>query len=63
MRQAQGRITLDFGDDPVSLKGWDIVDARGQETRVRLGDLTPLANLDPGLFVLRDPRARASGRP
>ncbi len=62
-RKAEGRITLLFGDDPVSLKGWTIIDGQGQETRVRLGELTPVADLDPGLFVLKDPRARAFGRP
>ena len=62
-RRAEGRITLLFGDDPVALRGWTIVDGQGQETRVRLGELTPVSDLDPGLFVLKDPRARAFGRP
>ena len=62
-RHAEGKITLLFGDDPLALRGWTIVDAQGQETRVRLGQLTPVVDLDPGLFVLKDPRARAFGRP
>ena len=62
-RKAEGRIMLLFGDDPVSLKGWTIVDGQGQETRVRLGEMTPVSDLDPGLFVLKDPRAHAFGRP
>lgn len=61
-KQAEGRITIYFSDDPIALKGWTIVDAQGQETRVRLGELTPVAGLDPSLFVLRDPRRRG-GRP
>lgn len=62
-KQAEGRITLNFGDDPVSLKGWTIIDAQGRETRVHLGELTPVGSLDPGLFVLKDPRARDFDRP
>lgn len=61
-KQAEGRITLYFGGDPLALKGWTVIDAQGQETRVHLGALTPASSLDPALFVLRNPRA-ASGRP
>lgn len=51
-----GKVTLVFGDNPMRLKEWSIVDAQGAETRVQLADLTPVASLDPSLFVLRDPR-------
>lgn len=61
-KQAEGRLTLYFSNDPVALKGWNVVDGQGQETRVRLGALTPASSLDPSLFELRDPRVRA-GRP
>jgi outer membrane lipoprotein-sorting protein len=61
-KQAEGRLTLNFSNEPVALKGWTIVDGQGQETRVRLGTLSPVSGLDPSLFTLRDPRAR-SGRP
>ncbi len=61
-KQAEGRITIYFGGDPMALKGWTVVDAQGQETRVRLGALVPASSLAPALFVLRNPRAPA-GRP
>ncbi len=61
-KQAEGRLTLYFSNDPVALKGWNVVDGQGQETRVRLGALTPASSLDPSLFELRNPRVRA-GRP
>ena len=61
-KQAEGRLTLNFSNEPVALKGWTIVDGQGQETRVRLGTLSPVSGLDPSLFTLRDPRAHA-GRP
>lgn len=57
-RKAEGRITLNFAADPITLRGWTVVDAQGVETRVRLGALTPVSGLDPGLFVLRDPKGR-----
>ena len=54
--QAEGRLTLLFRDDPVALRGWNIVDAQGRETQVRLGPLSPASHLAPGLFYIRDPR-------
>jgi outer membrane lipoprotein-sorting protein len=53
---AQGRLTLLFRNDPVELRGWNLVDAQGRETRVRFGALTPAERLAPGLFYPRDPR-------
>jgi outer membrane lipoprotein-sorting protein len=61
-RQAEGRITISFAKDPVALRGWTVVDAQGQQTRVTLTGLKPTPNLDASLFVLRDNRPR-SGRP
>jgi outer membrane lipoprotein-sorting protein len=61
-RQAQGRITITFSKDPVELRGWTVVDAQGQQTRVTLTGLKPVAKLDSSLFVLRDATPR-SGRP
>jgi outer membrane lipoprotein-sorting protein len=51
---ADGRLILEFADDPLSLRGWTVVDGQGVETRVRLMNLAPVASLDPGLFVLKD---------
>lgn len=61
-KQADGSITLDFAESPMALRGWTVVDVQGVETRVRLGELTPVPRLDPNLFVLRDPKARSGPR-
>jgi outer membrane lipoprotein-sorting protein len=53
---AQGRLTLLFRADPVELRGWNLVDGQGRETRVRFGSLTPAEGRAPGLFYPRDPR-------
>lgn len=52
-----GQITLVFGDKPMTLREWTVVDAQGQHTRVALSGLRA-ANNDPALFVLRDPRPK-----
>ena len=54
--KALGRIVIYFADSPIALRGWNIIDAQGRATRVRLGPLTPRAGLDPAIFVLNDPR-------
>lgn len=60
-RQAEGQITLTFSSSPVALREWTLVDGQGSTTRVTLNSLETVSSLDPGLFVLRDPRPR-SGR-
>jgi len=63
-KETAGQITLTFADSPMRLREWTIVDGQGQTTRVSLEGLTKVASLDPGLFVLRDPRPRGgTGRP
>ncbi len=56
--QADGRIVIYFGEagGRLSLKGWNVIDAQGRLTRVRLGDLQPRGGLDAALFQIRDPR-------
>jgi len=61
-KEAAGRITLNFSNDPMALRGWSVIDAQGRETRVTLGTLSAVSDLDPNLFVIQDDRAR-SGRP
>lgn len=61
-KQAEGSIALDFADQPMALRGWTVVDAQGVQTQVRLGALTPVARLDPNLFVLKDPKAKFGPR-
>ena len=57
-RQAQGQIELTFGDAPMALRQWTITDAQGARTTIRISDLEPVADLDPGLFVLKNPARR-----
>lgn len=54
-KQAEGRLSLSFSTGPVALTGWQVVDAQGQRTSVRLSGLKMGGALDAGLFVLKDP--------
>jgi outer membrane lipoprotein-sorting protein len=60
-KQAEGQITLTFLADPMTLVSWTVADAQGQTT-VRLSGLQRVSGLDPGLFVLKDPRPKNPGR-
>ena len=53
--ESQGHIILTFSDDPMALKEWSIVDARGARTDVKLSELQSVSGLDPGLFQLQSP--------
>jgi len=57
-KAADGALTLKFSASPLALTGWTVVDGQGGRTQVALGPLEPVADLDPKLFVLRDPRPR-----
>lgn len=59
--RAEGRIILYFNANPISLRGWTLIDAQGQQTQIRVLDLQT-ADLDPDLFVLRDPRQGRAAR-
>ena len=59
--RAEGRIILYFNANPISLRGWTVIDAQGQQTQIRVLDLQA-ADLDPDLFVLRDPRQGRAAR-
>jgi outer membrane lipoprotein-sorting protein len=58
---ADGYITLVFGDNPMVLRGWTVVDGQGQATKVTISELHAAA-LDPALFVLKDPRHAGPSR-
>ena len=53
--ESEGRIVIYFAASPAGkatgLKGWNLTDAQGRTTRVRLGDLVPKAGLAAALFV------------
>jgi len=61
-KKAEGQIALTFANEPVSLLGWTITDARGQSTRVRLVDFKPAGPFDSKIFRLRDPRPSVRAR-
>lgn len=54
-----GSVTLTFSDSPMRLRDWSLTDGQGQVTQMRI-NLAAASGLDPGLFVLRDPRAKAA---
>jgi outer membrane lipoprotein-sorting protein len=61
-KQTRGQITLTFTNAPMKLVGWSVTDAQGGVTRVKITDLQS-ASIDPGLFVMKDPRPRGGPRP
>jgi outer membrane lipoprotein-sorting protein len=48
---AQGQVILTFRGHPMHLIEWDMTDAEGQVTRIRLTALAPTSGLDTALFV------------
>jgi outer membrane lipoprotein-sorting protein len=57
-RPAEGSLTLVFGEDPIELKQWAVVDAQGQETRVSLFQTQFGGRFPSMLFDFNDPRFR-----
>jgi outer membrane lipoprotein-sorting protein len=53
--RTEGYITVIFGDNPMELRGWTLVDGQGQATKVKLTRLIK-GPVRPELFVLDDPR-------
>ncbi|MBV9521180.1 MAG: outer membrane lipoprotein carrier protein LolA [Alphaproteobacteria bacterium] len=51
-----GTLTLTFGDKPLELKQWAIVDQEGKTTTVALENARFGTPLDPKLFTFVDPR-------
>jgi outer membrane lipoprotein-sorting protein len=60
--RTEGYITVVFGDNPMQLRGWTLVDGQGQATRIKIARLakTPIR---PELFVLDDPRSPEERNP
>jgi outer membrane lipoprotein-sorting protein len=50
-----GSLTLLLNSNPLALVGWSVVDAQGQETRLRLSDMKPGGTFDSALFTYADP--------
>lgn len=45
-----GALVLDFADNPISLRGWTVIDAQRNQTQVQLTTLETVASLSPSLF-------------
>jgi outer membrane lipoprotein-sorting protein len=56
-KQTRGQIEMTFTNDTVTLLGWTVRDAQGGQTNVRLTELAA-AQIDPALFVMKDPRPK-----
>jgi outer membrane lipoprotein-sorting protein len=52
-----GSLTMEFGDQPLSLRQWTIVDQQHHTTTVSLSEEQFGMALDPKLFVYQDPYA------
>ncbi len=53
-----GSLTLAFGENPMELKKWRVVDATGAVTEVELFQFEPGPELDDSLFAYHDPSGR-----
>ena len=58
----QGSITLVFGEQPLELRRWTVVDAQGLPTHVMLDGIETGITLDDELFVFHNPRFDPRGR-
>ncbi|MCH2546286.1 MAG: outer membrane lipoprotein carrier protein LolA [Alphaproteobacteria bacterium] len=65
-RPDDGKLTLEFADNPLQLRNMKVVDATGQETTVSLANARYGQKLDKELFVFEDkstaPRIGKSGK-
>lgn len=52
----QGSVTLVFGEQPLVLRRWSVVDPQGLVTHILLEDVETGGALDPELFRWRDPK-------
>jgi outer membrane lipoprotein-sorting protein len=50
-----GSLTLILNPQPLALVGWSVVDAQGQETRIRLSDVALGGTYPDNLFIYTDP--------
>jgi outer membrane lipoprotein-sorting protein len=60
--RTEGYITIVFGDNPMQLRGWTLVDGQGQATRIKISSLAPTP-VRPEMFVLDDPRSPEERNP
>jgi len=60
-KKTRGQISLTFTSSPVRLVGWNVTDAQGGSTRVRLTGLQA-TSIPASMFVMRDPRPKSAAR-
>jgi len=58
-----GSLTLDFADDPLTLRGWTVIDAQRRATRVTLYNIQTGVPVDGKLFEFIDPRFFQGNQP
>jgi outer membrane lipoprotein-sorting protein len=51
----EGSLTMILNEAPLALVGWSVVDAQGQETRIRLSDIVSGGTYAASLFTFTDP--------
>jgi outer membrane lipoprotein-sorting protein len=51
----QGSVTLIFGEQPLALRRWSVVDPQGLRTHILLEDVETGGRIDPELFRWREP--------
>jgi len=59
-KETAGQIQLSFTNSPVSLVAWEVTDAQGRTTQVRITGLEHVSGLDPSLFVLKNPHPKTA---
>lgn len=57
----EGRLMLEFSDNPLQIRNFVVTDATGQTTTISLSHAKYGTKLDPDLFVFKDPRPRRRG--
>jgi len=60
--EGDGSVTVAFGDNPIELRGWRLVDGQGQTTDVTFSNWKFGMSLDPALFHFVDPNHGKRGR-
>ncbi len=53
---AEGQLTLTFGEAPLQLRQWSVLDAQGRETRVTLYEIDTTTRPNLRMFDFNDPR-------
>ena len=53
--EGDGSVTVAFGDNPIELRGWRLVDGQGQITDVTFSNMKLGGSLDSSLFHFDDP--------